>query len=639
MAAPFSPRTVLSAEDFHAINKLCNCSTETFDTLGNVFINAFSARRNSLAVGTALMHIFKEFDARTKIPQRLILLYFLYRVGDLDLSVDQRKQSSEELVEDALWHPFLSFFISLLEDEKENGSELVVDSLGSLPKANIYERYLLGYLLTGKQNDLALRTVNDLVQSVHRSDEMSEECPVKEIDMVRYKSALKQRHSTYPSLANASIPALIKLAGESREDGDEMFTRSLLDITCSPFMADVLPPSFHRVTPTLMPPSDDEFQFLYPFLLEPLWLDAETLKPDLNISTSCNHYKTANSVERSTSGSNENSTTTSQSKTVPTASKSVDDSHTESSSSRTPPSGMTITAQPAEPRRKWGASLPPSPRAPMSASSNESSVCRSSRTVSLSSLSFLSNNSADTNKSTIEDTSFTSESLSVSSSVTEKDKDKKPPLTHAEAVELMKKSLVSVIARTEAQRLSEAIAADGSIAEVVDIPISQYPKFIDDNPIVAAAVIVWRVNKNASELEGFFDLLLSMNLSVQGMEVVNKLCTQIAFPQDYLNAYILMCVQRCEDPSQSTFAQCRQVRMVCVFLSSLIRNGNWDVHPLSVELQSFVLKFNHVREAVSLYQAILVALQPPETANNMVTSSASTAPDSTASSNCESTTS
>lgn len=61
----------------------------------------------------------------------------------------------------------------------------------------------------------------------------------------------------------------------------------------------------------------------------------------------------------------------------------------------------------------------------------------------------------------------------MSSSVTEKDKDKKPPLTHAEAVELMKKSLVSVIARTEAQRLSEAIAADGSIAEVVDIPISQ----------------------------------------------------------------------------------------------------------------------------------------------------------------------
>lgn len=64
----------------------------------------------------------------------------------------------------------IAFFLK--EDEKENGSELVVDSLGSLPKANIYERYLLGYLLTGKQNDLALRTVNDLVQSVHRSDEV-----------------------------------------------------------------------------------------------------------------------------------------------------------------------------------------------------------------------------------------------------------------------------------------------------------------------------------------------------------------------------------------------------------------------------------------------------------------------------------
>ncbi|KHN82118.1 CCR4-NOT transcription complex subunit 11 [Toxocara canis] len=574
MAVPSPPRAVLSAEDFHAINK----------------------------------------------------------VGDLDLSVDRRKQSSEEQIEDVLWHPFLAFFISMLEEEKENVSEAVEHSFSSMPRANAYERYLLGHLLTGKHSDIASRTVNDLVQSIYRNEETSEDFATRGFELERYKEALKQREATYSSLASASIPALIKLPDESREDSEETLTRSLLHIACNPFMADILPPSFHRVTPTLMPPSDDEFQFLYPFLLEPLWLDAETLKPDMNVPTSSDHDNTGRSVTNS-----ESKVSSSQSKADEAMPEIVDGNGAGNSLPHTPPSGMKVVAGLAEPQRKWGMSLPSSPKVPTVVNSNESpSVSWSSRTVSLGSLSYIRSNSSDTSKSTVEDTSFAAESISLCSSVTEKEKDKKPPLTHAEAVELMKKSLVSVIARTEAQRLSEAIAADDSITDMVDMPISQYPKFIDDNPIVAAAVIVRRVNKNADELREFFDLLLNMNLSVQGMEVVNKLCTQIEFPQDYLNSYISMCVQRCEDPSQSSFAQCRQVRMVCVFLSSLIRNGNWDVHPLSVELQSFVLKFNHVREAVSLYQAILVALQPPESANSTI-SSTSIHQDSTSSSICEST--
>lgn len=56
------------------------------------------------------------YGAQSEMNGKSIGVYMqmLFRVGDLDLSVDQRKQSSEELVEDALWHPFLSFFISLL---------------------------------------------------------------------------------------------------------------------------------------------------------------------------------------------------------------------------------------------------------------------------------------------------------------------------------------------------------------------------------------------------------------------------------------------------------------------------------------------------------------------------------------------
>ncbi|CAG9537536.1 unnamed protein product [Cercopithifilaria johnstoni] len=188
--------------------------------------------------------------------------------------------------------------------------------------------------------------------------------------------------------------------------------------------------------------------------------------------------------------------------------------------------------------------------------------------------------------------------------------EKKQLMTSVEAIELLKKSLVSIITRTEAQKLAEAIAKDPSLAKYIDIPLSKFDKYIDDNPAIAAAVIVARITQNCSELPQFFQLLAGMKISVQAMEVVNRLCTQVEFPQEYLNSYIATCVRRCEEPDQTPFMQCRQVRVVCVFLSSLIRSRTWDVRPLSVELQAFVLKFNHVREAASLYQAILMALQP-----------------------------
>ncbi|VDD93274.1 unnamed protein product [Enterobius vermicularis] len=84
---------------------------------------------------------------------------------------------------------------------------------------------------------------------------------------------------------------------------------------------------------------------------------------------------------------------------------------------------------------------------------------------------------------------------------------------------------------------------------------------------------------------------------------------QVDVPQEYLNRFISSCVQRCDDPTLTSASLCRQVRVICVFLSSLMRNKTWNVHPLSIELQSFALKYSNVREAASLYQAILIAMQ------------------------------
>lgn len=56
--------------------------------------------------------------------------------------------------------------------------------------------------------------------------------------------------------------------------------------------------------------------------------------------------------------------------------------------------------------------------------------------------------------------------------------EKKQPMTSTEAAELLKKSLVSIITRTEAQKLAEAIAKDPSLAKFIDIPLTKVTFYV-----------------------------------------------------------------------------------------------------------------------------------------------------------------
>lgn len=70
-------------------------------------------------------------------------------------------------------------------------------------------------------------------------------------------------------------------------------------------------------------------------------------------------------------------------------------------------------------------------------------------------------------------TSFQSLILQCHMALSSNSSEKKQPMTSEEGAELLKKSLVSVIARTEAQRLAEAIANDPSLVKFIDIPITE----------------------------------------------------------------------------------------------------------------------------------------------------------------------
>ncbi|GBC06920.1 hypothetical protein RclHR1_07140007 [Rhizophagus clarus] len=180
---------------------------------------------------------------------------------------------------------------------------------------------------------------------------------------------------------------------------------------------------------------------------------------------------------------------------------------------------------------------------------------------------------------------------------------------------LMDKALQGALTIPEEEFILGQFEKNDKLVYQCDLVPEKFPDLVENNSRIAVEALLQlksspQVGKFLKTLVTINDLERSQQSSVDpvnrmrsSMEVVNGL-TSFPLPPEFLHKYLTNCVRACE-ASQNRDTQDRQVRLICVFFQSLIRNNIVDVNRFFVEIPAFCLQFSRIREAADLYRLLL----------------------------------